>query len=310
MALRIRTNIQSLVAQRNMGLTSNKMTKHMDRLASGYRINRAADDAAGLAISESLRGDIRSKGQARRNANDAVSLIQVAEGGLEEVQSIMIRLRELSIQAASDTIGVRERGYLNKEFMAMKDEIDRIALSTEYNGTRLLTGQKEMPEEMLEDHAESPMEVQVDADYFPVADGLDASNPINVIRLNFANFNATTEGEGSLDLGSTSNEDGTRIDDKQAAKMAIHKIDGAMKKVASFRADLGAVQNRLESTDRNLDTSITNLGAAKSRIKDADFAHETAEYTQASILQQSGASVLVQANQLPQVALTLLQGLG
>lgn len=310
MGLRVRTNINSLVAQRNFGLTSQKMSKHMDKLASGYRINRAADDAAGLAISESLRGDIRSKSQARRNANDAVSLIQVAEGGLEETTSILIRLRELSIQSASDTIGVRERSYLNKEFMAMKNEIDRIAMSTEYNGTRLLTGAKEIPEEMKEDHATSPMEIQVDADYYPVADSLEADNPVNIIKLDFANFNATTEGENSLGLGAASNEEGTRIDDKESAKMSIHAIDKAMKMVASFRADLGAVQNRLESTDRNLDTSITNLGAAKSRIKDADFAYETAEYTQSSILQQSGASVLVQANQLPQVALTLLQGLG
>ncbi len=308
MGLRVRTNIQSLVGQRNLGISTKKQAQHMEKLSSGYRINKAADDAAGLAISESLQGDIRSMGQARRNAVDAVSMLQVAEGGLEEVNNILIRLRELSIQAASDTIGVRERGYINKEFMAMKDEIDRIALSTDFNGTRLLTGSKEVPDEMMADHNFSPLEVQVGKDYLPVSDSLEAQNPINVIRLDFSKFNATTEGEGSLGLGMSTNEDGTRVDTKVAAQSSIDRIDSAMKMVAEFRAGMGAVQNRLESTDRNLDTAITNLSAARSRIKDADFAYESAEFTQANILQQAGASVLTQANQLPQVALKLLGG--
>jgi flagellin len=307
MGLRIRTNIQSMVAQRNLGLSTEIQAKHMDRVASGYRINRAADDAAGLAISEVLKADIRSLAQARRNANDAVSLVQVAEGGLEEINNIMIRLRELSVQAASDTVGGRERQYLNEEFMALKDEIDRIALSTEFNGTLLLVGNKEVPGELLEAHNETPLEIQVGKEYFPGPDAIDQPNPINIIKLNFGDFNATTEGDGSLGLGNAQNESGTRIDSKQQAQLTISTIEGAMQKVAGFRASLGAAQNRFESTDRNLGTAITNLSAAKSRIKDADFAVETAELTQANIMQQAGASVLTQANQLPSVALKLLQ---
>jgi flagellin len=307
MGLRIRTNIQSMTAQRNLGLSTEIQAKHMDRVSSGYRINRAADDAAGLAISEVLKADIRSLNQARRNANDAVSLVQVAEGGLEEINNIMIRLRELSVQAASDTVGARERGYLNEEFMALKDEVDRIALSTEFNGSLLLIGKKEVPEELLMAHNESPLEIQVGKNYYSGPDGLDQPNPINIIKLNFDDFNATTEGDGSLGIGSSQNESGTRIDSKQEAQRTISTVNVAMEKIASFRASLGAAQNRLESTDRNLSTASTNLSAARSRIKDADFAVETAELTQANIMQQAGAAVLSQANQLPSVALKLLQ---
>jgi flagellin len=310
MGLRIRTNIQSLFAQRHFGLSTGEVSKHMERLASGYRINKAADDAAGLAISESLKADIRSLGQARRNANDAVSLVQVAEGGLEEINDIMIRLRELSVQASSDTIGMRERQYLNEEFMALKDEVDRIAISTEFNGTRLLTGHKELHEELLVDHNYSPLEIQVGKDWYPSADSLETPNPINVIRMNLDNMNATTEGENSLNIGSAQNEEGTNVATKTAAQNSIHMLDDAMKRVASYRAGLGAVQNRLQSTDRNLGIQLENLGAAKSRIKDADFAAETAELTQNSILQQSGAAILVQANQTANIALKLLQGMG
>jgi flagellin len=307
MGLRIRTNIQSLVAQRNLGQSNEKASRHMEKLASGYRINRAADDAAGMAISEILRADIRSLNQARRNANDGVSLLQVAEGGLEEINNIAIRLRELSIQAASDTVGGREREYLNREFMQLKDEVDRIALSTEFNGTRLLTGKKEMDPEMMEEQNQWPMEVQVGKDYLLNSDSLDRPNPVNIIRMDFGGLNASTDGENSLGLGSTQNEGGTRIDSKTSAQNTINVLDQALNKIASFRGTIGSLQSRLESTDRNIMIGVENLGAAKSRIKDADYAYETAEYTQASILTQSGASVLMQANQLPNVALKLLQ---
>lgn len=306
MGLRVRTNIQSLTAQRNMGASTKSQMRHMEKLSSGKRINKAADDAAGLAIAEGFNADTRSLNQARRNATDAVSMIQVAEGGLEEISNIMIRLRELSIQSASDTIGVRERAYLNKEYMAMKDEIDRIALSTEFNGTRLLTGNKAVPDELVADHNFSPLEIQVGKDYYPGADSLDEPNPINVLRLDFSHFNATTDGDGSLNLGRSTDEDGTRIDSKQGAQQSLDRIDKAMTMIQEFRSSMGAVQNRLESTDRNIDTAVTNLSAAQSRIMDADFAKESASMTQANILQQAGASVLAQANQLPQIALKLL----
>jgi flagellin len=290
-----------------MGLSGKAMAKQTEKLASGYRINSGADDAAGFAIAEVLKADVRSLNQARRNANDAVSMIQTAEGGLDEINNIMIRLRELSVQAASDTLGARERRYLNEEFMALKDEVDRIAVSTEYTGTRLLAGNTELPEEMRMNQNPFPLEVQVGKDYYAAADSLDSRNPVNILRLSFDNFNATTEGEGSLGLGSSQNSDGTRIDTKHSAQNSIMQINKAMESIASYRGTLGAVQNRLESTDRNLSIQVESLSAAKGRIKDADFAAESAEYTQQSILQQAGASVLAQANQLPQIALKLLQ---
>ena len=306
MGLRVRTNVQSLIAQRHMGNSTAEIGKATERLASGYRINRAADDAAGFAISEVLRADIRSLNQARRNANDGVSLVEVAEGGLHEINNIMIRLRELSIQAASDTIGTRERNYLNQEFFALKDEIDRIAIGTEYNGTRLLTGKAEIPEEMREDHNFSPLEVQVGKDYMPNADSLEAHNPINVIRIDMSDLNAFTEGEGSLGIGNTQNAEGTRIDSKGGAQMSIDRLDKAMQMVAKYRADLGAIQNRLEKTDGAIGLQVEALSAAKSRIKDIDFASETANLTQQNILQQAGVSVLAQANQQPQIVMKLL----
>lgn len=307
MGLRVRTNVQSLIAQRNMMYSTEEVGKSSERLASGYRINKGADDAAGFAISEVLRADIRSLGQARRNANDGVSLIEVAEGGLHEINNIMVRLRELSIQAASDTIGTRERQYLNQEFFALKDEIDRIALGTEFNGTRLLTGLSEVPEEMREDHNRPPLEVQVGKDYYLQVDSLESPNPTNVIRIDMSRLNAFTEGEGSLNLGNTQNAEGTRIDNKASAQLSINQIDKAMNQVASYRASLGAIQNRLEKTDKAIALQVEALSSAKSRIKDVDFASETANMTQQNILQQAGASVLAQANSQPQIVLKLLQ---
>ena len=306
MGLRIRTNVQSLRAQRHLGEQTFAIGRSSEKLSSGHRINRAGDDAAGFAISEVLAGDVRSLNQARRNANDGVSLVEVAEGGLAEINNIMIRLRELSIQSASDTIGVRERQYLNQEFFQLKNEVDRIALATEFNGTRLLTGQAEVPDEMLEDHNYSPLEVQVGKDYFLETDAIEKPNPVNIIKLNLQNMNAMTEGEESLGLGSTTNDDGTRIDSKQGAQLAIAKIDDAMQRVAGYRADLGALQNRLEKTDQAIQIHVENLSAARSRIKDTDFAAETARMTQHSILQRGAVSVLTQANSFPTIALQLL----
>ncbi|MCX6130033.1 MAG: flagellin [Proteobacteria bacterium] len=309
MGLRIRTNIQSLNAQRNMGLSNARVSSSMEKLSSGNRINKAADDAAGLAISDSLNADIRSLSQAKRNANDAVSMLQVAEGSLEEVSNIVTRLKELSVQAASDTVGMRERDFLNREFMQLKDEVDRIVLSTEYNGTRLLIGQGNVDPSLLVKQNQFPLEMQIGKDYITPPDSLEARNPVDIIRLDFSKMNAATEGEGSLMLGNAGNEAGTRIDNKQDAQHSMAIIDEALGKVASYRSTIGAAQNRLISTDRNLGTQIENLSAAKSRIKDADFAAETAEFTQGNILLQAGASVLTQANKLPQVALQLLQNL-
>lgn len=307
MSLRIRTNMSSLVAQRHFRNSNAASTKNLEKLSSGKRINRAADDAAGLAISETLRADIRSLEQARRNTNDAIGMVQVAEGALDEVNNIMIRLRELSVQAASDTIGKTEREYLNREFFALKYEIDRIALSTEFNGTRLIAGNDRTPEVLFEGSNPFPLEIQVDKDWYADVDGMDKTNPLDIIRVPFDKMNARLEGEGSLNLGNPENEEGLRIDSKQGAQRAIEQIDLAQGKVASFRATLGAVQNRLTSADNTLGIRIENLSVSKSRILDADFAKETADFAQWNILRQAGASVLAQAKQTPEVALQLLQ---
>ncbi len=309
MGLRIRTNVQSLNAQRNMGLSNQKVSSHMEKLSSGYRINKAADDAAGLAISEGLNADIRSLAQAKRNANDAVSMLQVAEGSLEEVSNIVTRLKELSVQAASDTVGQRERDFLNREFMQLKDEVDRIVLSTEYNGTRLLIGQGNVDPALLVQQNQFPLEMQIGKDYITPPDSLESRNPVDIIRVDFSQMNAATEGENSLDIGSAGNEGGTRVDNKMDAQNSMTKLDAALGRISSYRATIGSIQNRLGSTDRNLGVQIENLSAARSRIRDADFAYETAEFTQGNILLQAGASVLTQANKLPQVALNLLQNL-
>jgi flagellin len=308
MGLRVRTNVQSLTAQRHLIQSTAEQSKSTERLSSGYRINRGADDAAGFAIATTMSADIQSLAQARRNANDGVSLIEVAEGGLSEISNIMVRLRELSIQAASDTIGARERGYLNQEFFQLKDEVDRIASATSFNGTRLLTGSNELHEELVRSHNPPPLEIQVGKDYYMVSDALTNPNPIDIIRLDTSKFNAFTEGQGSLELGNTRNPDGTRIDSKQSAQISINRIDSAMEKLASYRADLGALQNRLEKTDKSLSIAMENLSTARSRVRDVDFAEETAHLTQSNILQQAGAAVLTQANSQPQIALKLLQG--
>lgn len=297
----------SLIAQRHFRNANTAAGRTMEKLSSGKRINRAADDAAGLAIAEKLRSNVRSLEQARRNTNDAVGMIQVAEGALDEVGNIMIRLRELSIQAASDTIGGTERGYLNREFTALKSEIDRIALSTEYNGTRLIAGNERTPERLFMGSNPFPLEIQVDKDWHQDVDGPGQSNPLDIIRIPFEKMNARLEGPGSLNLGTAENEEGLRIDTKEGAQQAINQIDESQNKVASYRATLGAIQNRLNSADNTLGIRIENLSVSRSRILDADFAKETADFAQWNILRQAGASVLTQAKQSPEVALQLLQ---
>lgn len=306
MGLRIQTNIQSINAQRQLGLSTQRLNSHMEKLSSGYRINKAADDAAGLAISESLRTEVRGLQQARRNAQDGVSLVQTAEGSLNEITNILSRLRELSVQAASDTIGVVERGYLQKEFSSLKNEIDRIANSADFNGTKLLVGQSQLPEELQRNGNIPPLEIQVGADWNPLTDGPENPNPTNIIRIDLQEMNALTEGPNSLNIGSADSAEGTRIDTKELAQLSMERLDDALEKVNSYRATLGAVQNRLQSSVNNLGIRIENLDSAKSRIKDADFAEETSGMTQQQILQQAGVAVLSQSNQLPQLALKLL----
>lgn len=280
MGLRIATNVSSLTSQRHMRNTRRLLDRSIERLASGYRINRAGDDAAGLAISEKLRAKTTGLIQAQRNASDGISLIQVAEGGLQEVQNMLIRLRELGVQAASDTIGGQERRYLDEEYQSLKEEIDRVANVTEFNGTVLLDG------------TGGSLDIQVNTG------GL---NLLGVDRISFDAFKADVNVDklGLEELG---------VRNKEDAQRSLSIIDQAIQHVSSVRGELGAIDNRLVKTVRNLSVSIENLSAAKSRIKDVDIADETSELTKNNILMQAGTAVLQQANSIPEMALRLLQG--
>ncbi len=276
MGLRINTNISSLMAQRNLAGTKMSLDKHLERLSSGSRINTAGDDAAGLAISEHLRAQIRGLKQAKRNAQDGVSMIQVSEGGLNEVTNILIRLRELAIQSASDTIGDKERSFTDREFQALKSEMDRIALSTNFNGTPLLNGRAGI------------FEIQVGTGNNPltdriVYDGQNADITLEALRMT-----------------------GESVASKQGSQLALSTIDDAISQVSTVRSDLGAMQNRLQSTINNLAVNDENMTAANSRIRDADLAEEVSEMTKNNILMQAGISVLGQANQSAQSVLKLL----
>jgi flagellin len=276
MGLRINTNTASLNAQRNLRGSKTGLDKSLERLSSGFRINRAGDDAAGLAISENLRAQIRGLKQAQRNASDGVSLIQVAEGSLNEISGILIRLRELGVQAASDTIGPVERQFLNVEYDQLVSEIDRIADGTEFNGTLLLSG------------TGSILDFQV-----------GTRNDPNIDRLS---FDASKADANSAALGMNL----TSVADKASAQNSLSAIDQAIVSVSAMRADFGAIQNRLQSTINNIAVSVENMSAANSRIRDVDVAEESAEMTMNNVLLQAGTSVLAQANQTSNVALGLL----
>jgi len=277
MGLRINTNVASLNAQRNLMGTKLAQDKSLEKLSSGYRINRAGDDAAGLAISESLRAQIRGLKQASRNAQDGISLVQVAEGGLNEVSSILIRLRELGVQAASDTVGPVERQFLNVEYDQLLQEIQRIADGTEFNQTPLLNG------------TGAVFDIQVGV----------RNNP-NIDRIVFDASKADST-VAALGINLTS------VADKASAQNSLNAIDQAIISVSAMRADFGALQNRLQSTINNLAVSNENMSAANSRIRDVDVAEESSELTRNNILLQAGTSVLAQANQSSASALTLLK---
>ncbi len=279
MGLRINTNVPSLVAQRNLRGNRQLLDRTLERLSSGSRINHAGDDAAGLAISETLRAQIRGISQAERNAQDGISLVQVAEGGLVEVSNILIRMRELGVQASSDTVGTRERGFLNNEFQQLSEEIDRIANSIEFNGNPLLNGNG------------SAFEVQIGTKNNPLVDRIKLFDPYS------SNVNLVSLG---INLSS--------VADKTSAQNSLASIDQALNTVTSIRAGFGSMQNRLQSVINNLTVNKENRTAANSRIRDADLAEETSEMTKAQILNQAGVSVLAQANSSIKSALGLLGG--
>jgi flagellin len=252
------------------------MDKAMSQLASGSRITKAADDAAGLSISEGMKSQVRSYQQALRNTNDGVSLLQVAEGGLGEINNILTRMRELGIQAASDTVGDQERGFINQELVQLKDEVDRIAHSTKFGSRNMLDG------------SGGQVDFQV---------GINGSSESDVISFDPSKSHATASNLGISGMDFTS---------KDGAKDALSELDNAQNMVNGFRANIGALQNRLASTTENLGTQIENLSVANSRIRDTDVAESSAEFTKSNILLNASTNVLAQANEVPKQALRLL----
>lgn len=276
MGLRINTNVQSLSAQRNLGINNASQKSSLEKLASGSRIYRAADDAAGLAISEKMRATVRSVRQDIRNANDGIGLIQVAEGGMNEVANILVRMRELSTQAASDTVGDEERGYIDKEISQLTAEVDRIAASTEFNGRKLLSGEGDV------------LDIQV---------GIHNDPELDRYTFDTSKADVTT---GKLGI------DGITVAGKEDAQGNLDKLDAAIRVVSENRAEIGSLQNRFQSTISNLQIYDENISAARSRIYDVDMASETAELTKNNILSTAGTAVLSQANQNNMLALKLI----
>jgi len=276
MALRINTNVTSINAQRNLTNSTQKLNRSLEKLSSGMRINRAADDAAGLALSESLKSDIKALEQASRNAADGVSLVQMAEGSLDEVSGILVRMRELAEQAANETMGTTERGYINTEFTTLMAEIDRISDSTEFNGITLLDGNGGTSSILV---------------------GVGITDTVDIALTN--DTDSTGLGINAAVISGTDNTN---------ALAAITAVETAIGTLSGWRADFGIAQNRLESSMRSIANSVENLSAANSRIRDADIASETSAMSSNQILQQAGVSVLAQANMAPQMALQLIGG--
>lgn len=276
MGLRINTNVTSLSAQRTLGVNNDAQAKSLGKLSSGTRIVRSADDAAGLAISEKLKAQVRGQNQAERNANDGISMIQTAEGGLSEIGNILIRMRELSVQAASDTVGDTERSFTDLEYQNLKQEIERISQVTEFNGKKLLNGVGETYDFQI---------------------GINNNDFQDRIKFNTEMLNSSSENLGV---------EGLSISNKEGAQEGLASLDSAIQQVSGQRAELGAKQNRLQSTIQNLQVSSENLNAANSRIRDTDYAAETAMNAKLSILNAAGTSVLAQSNAQGQNALKLI----
>jgi flagellin len=276
MGMRVSTNVGAINAQRNLISSQRVMNKSMSQLASGSRINIAADDAAGLAISEKLKASIRSARQANRNANDGISMVQTAEGGLNEIGNIVVRLRELGIQAASDTVGDTERSFINQEVSQLKEEIQRISSVTTWGTTKLLDG------------STPTFDFQV---------GLYNNAEDDRISFVASQNVATLDALGLQGLDYTS---------KEGAQEALGSLDGAQTNVNGMRANLGALQNRLASTVDNLSVAEENMSASNSRIRDTDVALASSEMTRNNILLQASTSTLAQANSVNQLALKLI----
>ncbi len=287
MSVVVNTNVASLNAQRNLTNTQNALNKAMERLSSGLRINRAADDAAGLAISEKMKAQIRSSNQASRNAMDGVSLVQVAEGAYDEIGNIMIRLRELAVQSANGILSASDRSSISTEVSQLTKEISRIAGVVQFNGTSLLAGTGSAPSTFT-------------GITFTLQVGIGTTSN-DTVQVTIQPGVASAFGSGAIDLTALA------LSSASQAVDALSTIDNAIAANTTNRAQLGAAQNRLEAATRNLAVAVENLSAANSRIRDVDVAQETAELTRDQILSQAGAAVLAQANQVPALALALLK---
>jgi len=303
--LRIKSNTESLIAQRRLTENRRALGESLERMSSGQRINRSADDAAGLAVSESIRARTRSLDVAKRNANDGISYLQVAEGGLNETTNIIVRMRELAAQAASDTVGNRERTFLDKEFQQLRQEVARIVDSTEFNGSKLLKSDGNKPIQLFVGAANRANDANGNAPEIDPASDPDVLtiNTDEVSKLNEAlgritqdQISIISEGDGGAqDLGPSGTSD------------LFNRMDSALNSIAEYRATLGSVQSRLNSTITNIEISNENLSAAMSRIRDVDYASETAKFATSKILMQAGVSVLSQANSSSEYALQLLR---
>ncbi|MES2744065.1 MAG: flagellin [Bdellovibrionota bacterium] len=304
MGIRVKTNVESLIAQNALGKSRAEVGSSIERLSSGQRINRSSDDAAGLAVSEQIRARLSSMDVAKRNANDGISYIQVAEGSLNEVTNVMMRMRELGSQAASDTIGSKERGYLDKEFQQLAQEVGRIVKTTEFNGRKV-----------LQTDGNTAMQIFVGSSNRADVDGsapdIDPENDPDILTINTADLENVASALDKISNGGLGvfTEDGGSVNDLGGTGTAdlFNSIDNAVNEVASYRATLGSVQSRLNTAISNIDVTNENLQAANSRIRDVDFASETARFTQNKILEQAGASVLAHANSEPEMVLQMLR---
>lgn len=307
MGVRVKTNVESIIAQKRLSDSRRQMTSSLEKLSSGLRINKSADDAAGLAVSERIRSRMASMDVAKRNANDGISYIQVAEGGLNEITNIVVRMRQLGSQAASDTIGNREREFLNREFQQLRDEVGRIVKSTEFNGRRVLDSSQ--GNEAMRIFVGASNRASVDGE----APNIDPETDSDVVTIDLQELETLNEAltevvDGGLAVVPDDLEDGGAADlGPDGTDALFNKLDTALNEVASYRASLGAVQSRLNSAIQNIEVSNENLAAANSRIRDVDFAAETARFTQAKILSAAGASVLAHANSQPEIVLQLLR---
>ena len=293
MGLRIKSNVDSLIAQNNLATTNQEVESSLEKLGSGYRINKSSDDPAGIAISDSMQAKMRSFSQAKRNASDGVSYLQIAEGGLNELGNIVIRMRELTTQAASETLSEQDRSYLNKEFKELGKEVIRIQDQTEFNGKKILKAENN-----------DDINIQVGVNFKnPKENGDPSLSKINLKYENLSDFedsiqnikDLSIEGESGSDLGGNNPED------------IFNALDDSMKQINDVRSHFGSLQSRLNHTITSIDVANENLSAAQSRIRDVDFAEESSRLAKNRILAAAGTSVLSQANQFPEQALVLLR---